>query len=82
MQTRAAHPDRRNISRESSLYEPPRAQLVAMILGTYREMPGLRLHLNQAVRLFGLPPSTCQVVLEDLVGQGKLRRTHDGQYAV
>jgi hypothetical protein len=51
-----------------------------MILGTFLEMPGLRLHLNQAARLFGLRPRTCQVLLEDLVAQGHLRRAHDGQY--
>ena len=58
----------------------PRRQLVSMILGTFREMPGLCLHLNQAARLFDLPQSTCQHVLDDLVRQGKLRRGSDGQY--
>jgi DNA-binding IclR family transcriptional regulator len=51
-----------------------------MILGTFREMPGLCLHLNQAARLFGLRRNTCEVVLEDLVAQGKLRRASDGQF--
>jgi hypothetical protein len=51
-----------------------------MILGTFREMPGLCLHMNQAARLFGLRRRTCEVVLEDLVAQGKLRRASDGQF--
>lgn len=51
-----------------------------MILGTYREMPGLCLHVNQAARLFGLRPSTCQIVLDDLVAEGRLRRGAEGQY--
>jgi hypothetical protein len=51
-----------------------------MILGTFREMPGLCLHMNQAARLFGLRRSTCEVILEDLVAQAKLRRAADGQY--
>jgi hypothetical protein len=51
-----------------------------MILGTFREMPGLCLHLNQAARLFGLPRGTCEVILEDLVTQGKLRHAADGQF--
>ena len=51
-----------------------------MILGTFREMPGLSLHMNQAARLFGLRRGTCEVVLEDLVAQGKLRRAADGQF--
>src|SRR5262245_24046756 len=60
--------------------EPLRAELVAMVLGTFREMPGLSLHLNQAARLFGVRTTTCQVLLEDLVALGRLRRSHDGQY--
>ena len=60
--------------------EPVRAELVAMVLGTFREMPGLCLHLNQAARLFGVHPTTCQVLLDDLVALGRLRRAHDGQY--
>jgi hypothetical protein len=51
-----------------------------MILGTFREMPGLCLHMNQAARLFGLRRGTCEIVLEDLVAQGKLRRAADGQF--
>jgi len=33
------------------------------------------------VRLFGLGVNTCRVVLDQLVAQGSLRRTVDGQYA-
>jgi hypothetical protein len=60
--------------------EPDRVFLVNMILGTYREMPGLSLHLNQAARLFGLQTATCETVLEDLVRAGRPRRRFDGQY--
>lgn len=55
-------------------------QLVALILGTYAEMPGLSLHLNQAARLFGLRDTTCQLVLDGLVREGRLRQSDDGQY--
>ena len=72
--------DRRRHDRGSSVAEPPRHTLVAMILGTYREMPGLCLHVHQAARLFGLRHSTCQIVLDDLVAEGRLRRGADGQY--
>jgi len=58
----------------------PRHHLDGMILGMYEEMPGLSLHLEQAARLFGLPISTCNVVLEELVKQRRLRRAPDGQY--
>lgn len=60
--------------------EPGRSQLIATILGSYREMPGLSLRLEQAARLFGLRKRTCQVVLDDLVRQGELRRATDGQF--
>lgn len=34
-----------------------------MVRGTYHEMPGLSLSLQDARRLFGLPADTCRVVL-------------------
>ena len=71
--------DRRRQQRGAGA-EPVRAELVAMVLGTFREMPGLCLHLNQAARLFGVDPTTCQVILDDLVALGRLRQAHDGQY--
>jgi hypothetical protein len=61
--------------------DPTRADLVSMIVGSYREMPGLSLHLHQAARLFGVHTNTCQVVLDDLVRHGRLRKLTDGQYA-
>ena len=60
--------------------EPQRAALEAMIRGTYREMPGLSLYLDQAARLFGLRELTCRIVLDDLLRAGVLRRSADGQY--
>lgn len=45
--------ERRRSLRDGVHAEPDRGHLVALILGTYAEMPGLSLHLNQAVRLFG-----------------------------
>jgi hypothetical protein len=49
-----------------------------MILGTYHEMPGLTLDMEDAARLFGLKPTTCQIVLGDLLRKGVLRRGHAG----
>ena len=72
--------ERRHDDRGTPSTEPSRTELVSMILGTFREMPGLCLHLNQAARLFGLRRGTCEVILEDLVAQGKLRRAADGQF--
>jgi len=72
--------DRRREVRGTSGGAPTRPQLVSMVMGSYREMPGLCLHLNQAARLFDIRPETCQLVLDHLVGEGKLRRLDDGQY--
>jgi len=80
MRLRNGYPDRRRSDRGTAATEPGRQHLVTMILGTFHEMPGLCLHANQAARLFGLRPATCQVVLDDLVATGKLRRGNDGQY--
>jgi hypothetical protein len=60
--------------------EPERRHLVALVLGSYAEMPGLSLHLHQAARLFGLRDRTCEIVLDDLVRAGRLRQSKDGQY--
>lgn len=62
--------------------EPERAQLVALVLGTFRETLGERLSLSEARRLFGLREATCLVVLDHLVGQKLLRRTRDGRYTM
>ena len=75
------HSERRLRRRDTVIGEPPRRQLESMIIGTFREMPGLSLHLAQAARLFGLRVATCEVVLDDMVRHGTLRRTADGQYA-
>ena len=60
---------------------PDSRESAATVLGSYREMPGLSLHISQAARLFGLHRPTCEKVLEDLVRAGELRRRPDGQYA-
>jgi len=72
--------ERRRTRRDAAAGEPPRRELEAMIVGSYREMPGLSLHLGQAARLFGLRTTTCQVILDDLVRHGVLRRGTDGQF--
>ena len=72
--------ERRRVRRGGPRGEPNRSQLVALIEGTYAEMPGLSLYPNQAARLFGLRESTCVVVMGDLVREGRLRMAPDGQY--
>ena len=48
----------------------------------YREMPGLRLTLAQAARLWGLPGPQCRALLGALVEKGRLVETPDGHYCV
>ena len=72
--------ERRRTRRGPSEGEPPRAQLTSVIVGAYREMPGLNLTLDQAARLFGLRDNTCRVVLDDLIKDGTLRRSIEGRY--
>jgi hypothetical protein len=80
MRTRHGTSDSRHDDGEILEADAPRAEVVSMVVGTFREMPGLSLHNHQAARLFGLRPTTCQVVLDDLVATGQLRRAGDGQY--
>ena len=82
MRLRNGSADRRCHERGTAASEPSRARLVSMIMGTFREMPGLSLYIHQAARLFGLRQSTCAVVLDDLIMQGRLRRAADGQYVL
>jgi hypothetical protein len=42
------------------------------VLAEFREMPGLRLTLNQASRLFDIEPTQCERVLGALVDAGCL----------
>lgn len=50
------------------------------VRGEFAEMPGLRLTLKQAGRLFGLPPAMCEAVLARLVDERVLLRTPDGAF--
>ena len=58
---------------------PPEA-LFDRIRGEYREMPGLRLTLDQACRLWHVDRLTCQALLDQLVREDFLRRTPTGGY--
>jgi hypothetical protein len=54
--------------------------------GEYREMPGMRLSLTQAMRLWDLDRQTCQSLLDSLVAthfleidrHGRYRKSHSG----
>ena len=57
---------------------PP--ELVSRIRGEYQEMPGLKLSLAQACRLWQMDGKTCQSLLESLVEQQVLARTDNGAF--
>ena len=54
--------------------------LLARIRGEYREMPGLRLTVPQACKLWQLDRERCLGLLEQLVTEGTLHRRSDGAY--
>jgi hypothetical protein len=61
--------------------DTPRLEsLVARVRGEYFEMPGLRLTLAQACRLWQVDVSTCEMLLDRLVRAGFLCKTDKGFY--
>ena len=58
-----------------------REQLLRRVRAEFQEMPGLRLTLTQAVKLFGVREDICVRVLTALVNERALTRGSDGQYA-
>jgi len=58
-----------------------RAQLLRRIKAEYMEMPGLRLTVAQAGRLWGLDPPSCLDLLDRLIGERFLQRRPDGTYS-
>lgn len=56
-------------------------ELVGRIRAEFLEMPGLRLTLTQASRLWGLDERACRHVIDVLVGSSFLRWTPAGTLA-
>lgn len=52
--------------------------LLHRICGEFREMPGLRLTVAQAMRLWGLDRDMCERAVDALVCQSFLRQTSTG----
>jgi hypothetical protein len=55
--------------------------LIDRVRSEFLEMPGLRLTLPQAQRLFGLDSSSCATVFEALTRDKFLARAGDGRFA-
>jgi hypothetical protein len=60
----------------------PTPQLLTRIRGEFREMPGLRLTLQQARRLLNLDLLTCSTALAVLEAAGFLATTRDGAFVL
>ena len=56
--------------------------LALRVRGEYVEMPGLRLTVPQAARLFGLDSDVARAVLEELRCASVLMCSHRGTYAL
>ena len=54
--------------------------LLRRIRGEYREMPGMRLTEDQAMRLWGLDRRTCHKALDSLVASHFLAQDHSGRF--
>jgi hypothetical protein len=54
--------------------------LVARVRGEYCEMPGLRLTVSQACRLWHVDVATCEMLLTQLVREGYLYKTEKSAY--
>lgn len=55
-------------------------QTLHRVRGEFREMPGMRLTLEQAMRLWSLNRETCASVLDELVASRFLQRDVNGRY--
>src|SRR5262245_46553722 len=76
--------DRQRCSEESVVaawIAAPYQALLKRIRGEFLEMPGLRLTLAQAQRLFGVERALCKVVLDALVDTNFLSVKDDSTYA-
>jgi hypothetical protein len=54
--------------------------LMRRVRGEYREMPGMRLTVDQAMRLWTMDRETCADVLSSLVAAHFLERDCNGRY--
>jgi hypothetical protein len=59
-----------------------RPSLLVRIAAEYLRLPALALTVAQGSRLWGIDATTCEHLLNALVGAGFLRRRADGRYAV
>ncbi len=76
-EARAADP-----SRSGAVLTETISVLTLRVRAEYREMPGLRLTVGQAARLFAVAPLVAHVVLEDLRRGSVLKCSDQGTYSL
>jgi hypothetical protein len=54
--------------------------LIVRVQNEFLEMPGLRLNVSQAMRLWGLERDECQRLLDALVSASFLQQTRRGEF--
>ena len=81
---RSTSPDeRRPITPRNGAGVPESMSALAIrVHGEYREMPGLRLTVRQAARLFSLTPDLADAVLHELRRASVLACSNDGAFAL
>jgi hypothetical protein len=70
----------RTLQKPSELLMPTPDNLLTRVRAEYDEMPGLRLTLAQACRLWQVDAPTCEGLLDTLIRQHFLARTRDGAF--
>jgi hypothetical protein len=60
----------------------PTIHLIRRVRSEFTEMPGLRLRVDQAQRLWNLDRSSCEMLLSSLVEAKFLRRYSDEAYGL
>ena len=64
-----------------SIFRPfDQVQILHRVRGEFREMPGMRLTLEQAMRLWSLNRETCASVFDELMASRFLQRDVNGRY--
>jgi hypothetical protein len=69
-------------SRNATAAHEAMSPLAVRVHGEYREMPGLRLTVRQAARLFGVAPDVADAVLHELRRASILTRGDDGAFSL
>ncbi len=55
-------------------------ETIRRVRAEFLEMPGLKLTISQAQRLWGVDRSTCEALIDELTASRFLSRTRDGAF--